>query len=57
MMYHIKVTDQAGIIKKQFKYSGGVSNAKISLHGLASGMYTIQAFDGTLWNSTTVIKQ
>ena len=57
MMYQIKVTDQLGNLKKEYKYSSGTSNTNISLRGLVSGMYTIQAYDGTSWSSTKVIKQ
>ncbi|MEO6837645.1 MAG: T9SS type A sorting domain-containing protein [Ginsengibacter sp.] len=57
MIYQIIVTDQLGNLKKQYKYSAGISNAKVSLSGLASGMYIIQAFDGVLWNSVKVIKE
>jgi len=57
MMYQIKVTDQLGNVKKQYKYSSGTANTTISLGGLVSGLYTIQAFDGTSWSSTKVIKQ
>ena len=57
MIYQIIVTDQLGNNKKQYKYSSGISNAKVSLNGLISGMYTIQAFDGTNWNSVKVIKE
>jgi hypothetical protein len=57
MMYQVKVTDQFGTVKKQYKYSSGTSNTNISLRGLISGMYTIQAFDGKSWSSVKVIKQ
>ena len=57
MIYQIIVTDQLGNLKKQYKYSAGISNAKVSLNGLASGMYIIRAFDGVLWNSVKVIKE
>ena len=57
MMYQIKVTDQSGNVKKQYKYSSGTTNTSISLSGLISGLYTLQAFDGTSWSSTKVIKQ
>lgn len=57
MMYQIKVTDQLGNVKKQYKYSSGTANTTISLGELVSGLYTIQAFDGTSWSSTKVIKQ
>lgn len=57
LMYKIKVTDPSGTVKKEYKYSGGVSNTNISLKGLISGMYTIQAYDGASWSSVQVIKQ
>lgn len=56
-MYQIRVTDQYGNVKKQFKYGAGVSSTNISLGGLMNGMYTIQAFDGKSWGSVKVIKQ
>lgn len=56
-IYQIKVIDQLGTIRKQYKYSYGTSNTNISLRGLISGVFTIQVFDGTTWSSTQVIKQ
>lgn len=57
MIYQIKISDQIGNVKKEYKYVSGISNPVISLSGLMSGIYIIQAFDGTLWGSTKVIKQ
>lgn len=57
MIYQIKVADQFGIVKKQYKYSAGTRNANISLKGFISGIYTIQAYNGTSWSSVQVIKQ
>ena len=57
MLYALKVMDENGTLKKQYKYSAGVTNVTISMSGLISGAYTIQAFDGTTWNSVKVIKQ
>ncbi len=57
MVYQLKLTDQSGNVKKQYKYAAGISNTNISLKGLMKGMYTIQAFDGTTWSSVQVIKQ
>jgi len=56
MMYQIKVIDQLGNVKKQYKYSG-ISNTNISLKGLINGMYNLQAYDGTSWSSVKVVKQ
>jgi hypothetical protein len=57
MIYQLKVIDEKGILKKQYQYSSGITNTIISMSGLISGVYTIQAFDGTSWNSVQVIKQ
>lgn len=57
MIYQLKVTDQFGTIEKQYKFSAGITNTNISLKGLISGIYTIQAFDGISWSSVKVIKQ
>lgn len=57
MIYNLRVFDQTGNLKKQYNYPAGVRNTVINLSGLISGMYTIQAFDGTSWNSVKVIKQ
>lgn len=57
LMYKIKVTDPLGNVRKEYKYSSGTSNTTISLKGFISGMYTIQAYDGTSWSSVKVIKQ
>lgn len=56
IIYEIRVLDQFGSMKKQYKYSG-VTNTTISLNGLMPGMYTIQAFNGKSWSSVKVIKQ
>ncbi len=57
LIYDIKVIDQTGNLKKQYNYPAGISKTVINLNGLISGMYTIQAFDGTTWNSVKVIKE
>lgn len=57
MIYQLKVSDQFGSVKKQYKYSSGTSNTSISLKGFINGTYTIQAFDGISWSSVKVIKQ
>lgn len=57
IMYQINITDLAGNVKKQYKYSAGVSNTTVSIRGLSKGVYLIQAFDGTAWSSVQVIKQ
>ncbi len=57
MIYNIRVIDQAGILKKQFSYSAGVRSTKIDLGGLIRGVYTVQVFDGTSWNSVQVFKE
>ena len=57
MIYKIILTDQLGSVKRQYNYSAGVNSAIISLSGLVSGTYTIQAFDGVIWNTVQVIKQ
>ena len=56
-IYRLKIIDQLGNVKKQYNFSAGIKNTMISLKGLINGMYTIQAFDGTIWNSVKVIKQ
>lgn len=48
--------DEKGILKKQYKYSG-VTSTTINMSGLINGVYTIETFDGTSWNSVKVIKQ
>lgn len=57
MIYQLRIADQFGNVKKEYNFSSGISSIIISLSGLINGMYTIQAFDGTLWNSVKVIKQ
>lgn len=57
LIYKITVTDQLGELKKQYNYPAGISSTKINLSSLMKGMYTIQAFDGTNWNSVKVIKE
>lgn len=56
-IFQIKVTDQLGNLKKQYKLAYGTNNVSISLNGLISGIYTILAFDGNTWNSVKVVKQ
>lgn len=57
MIYQLRVIDQNGNVKKQYNYSSGIINTTISMSGLISGAYTIQAYDGAVWNSVKVIKQ
>ena len=57
MIYALKVIDENGTLRKQYKYAAGVTNVTISMSGLISGAYTIQAYDGAVWNSVKVIKQ
>jgi hypothetical protein len=57
LIYQIKVTDQSGTTKRQYRYPSGLSNTTISLRGLMNGVYVIQAFDGTSWSSVQVIKK
>jgi len=57
LIYDIKVIDEAGNLKRQYNYPGGVRKTVINLGGLIKGMYTVQAFDGTSWNSVKVIKE
>lgn len=57
LIYKITIIDQLGELKKQYSYPSGVRNTNINLTGLVKGMYTVQAFDGTNWNSVKVIKE
>jgi pimeloyl-ACP methyl ester carboxylesterase len=56
-IYQIKIIDQLGIIKKQFSYSGGITITNINLSNLAVGIYTLQAYNGTIWSSQQIVKQ
>ncbi len=56
-IYQIKIIDQLGVIKKQFTYSGGITITNISLSNLAAGIYTLQAYNGTIWSSQQIVKQ
>ncbi len=55
-IYQIKVVDQIGNIRKQYKYNG-VKDATINLQDLNSGAYLLQVFNGTVWESITVLKK
>ncbi|MGH2563108.1 MAG: T9SS type A sorting domain-containing protein, partial [Ginsengibacter sp.] len=57
MIYQVIISDELGSVKKQYKYSAGVYSTKINLGGLVSGVYNIQIFNGTNWESTKLIKQ
>lgn len=56
-IYQIKIIDQSGNIKKQYNYSTGVTTVNIGLSNLIAGIYTIQAYNGTVWSSQQIIKQ
>ena len=56
-IYVIRVIDQAGNVKNQFNYPDGVTMTNISLSNLVSGIYTIQAYNGSVWSAQQVVKQ
>jgi PKD-like domain/Secretion system C-terminal sorting domain len=56
-IYQVKILDQLGNIKRQYSYKAGIVNTNINLSGLIAGIYTVRAYDGTIWSSQQVIKQ
>lgn len=56
-IYQLRILDVRGTLKKQYKYSSGVTNTIISLSELMRGEYTIQTFNGNTWNSVKIIKK
>lgn len=56
-IYSVKIVDQYGVVKSQYEYPGGVTSANINISNLVSGIYAIQAFNGTEWNNRQIIKQ
>jgi Secretion system C-terminal sorting domain len=56
-IFQIKISDQAGNIKKQYSYPAGVTSTNISLNNLTAGIYNIQAYNGIEWISRQIVKQ
>jgi hypothetical protein len=56
-IYRLNIIDQLGIIKKQYLYPGGITNASINTSNLGAGVYVIHAYNGSTWQSTKFIKQ
>lgn len=51
----IEITNQLGVNMKTFNYKSGVSNIRIPLSGIPSGIYTMSVFDGVNWTSQQLV--
>ncbi len=56
-IYQIKVVDQYGVLKDYYNYPSGVTNTTINLSNLIAGIYTIQSFNGLIWEYKQIVKQ
>ena len=56
-IYQLRIIDQLGNVKKQYRYPGGISNANINISNLPAGVYVIQAYNGKTWEATKFVKQ
>jgi len=54
-IYEIRIIDQYGITKKQYRYSSGVIRAHINLSGFINGIYFIRVFNGTEWRYKQIV--
>ncbi len=52
----IKIIDKMGNIKQQYKFGKGVKDASFNVSTLPADIYTIMAFDGTIWIPAKLIK-
>lgn len=54
-IYKIRISDATGNIRKSFDYPAGVNSIKLNVADLANGIYSIQIFDKTNWESQQLI--
>jgi hypothetical protein len=54
-VYLVKVVDGRGVVRRMFRYPGGLETVSVNLGGLHSGLYTVQVFDNKRWTSSQVI--
>jgi len=55
--YELQITDKSGVIKKQFKYAGGLQQTSINLSPLPANLYFLRVWDGKAWTSLQIFKQ
>lgn len=56
-IYQLRIIDQTGNVKKQYRFPGGITNVNISTSNMAAGIYVIQAYNGKTWEATKFVKQ
>ena len=56
-IYQLRIIDQLGNVKKQYRYPSGISNAGINTSNLGAGVYVVQAYNGKSWEATKFVKQ
>jgi hypothetical protein len=56
-IYQLRIIDQLGNVKKQYRYPGGITNTNINTSNLAAGVYIIQAYNGKTWEASKFVKQ
>lgn len=57
LIYKIKITDAAGVIRGSYEYQAGIKSTRVSLTNLNSGLYLVSVFDGKNWVTKTIIKK
>lgn len=50
----IQVLNKSGVLVKEYKYGKGTKQVTLDLSNLKQDIYTIRAFDGSLWTSAQV---
>ncbi len=51
----VQIVDKMGVLKKIFNYPSGTSNAILDISSLPTDVYVARIFDGTNWESHSVI--
>lgn len=55
-IYKIEIIDQVGNKRKEFEFKQGTSNTTLNIADLPSGLYTLRAFNGTVWSGKQLLK-
>jgi len=55
-IYELQVVDKLGTLRKQYKFPGGIKQTNINISSLATDIYILLAYDGTIWTSIEIVK-
>ncbi len=57
LIYAVKIIDNSGVIKRAAEFKSGTNQANLSLNGLPPGPYILSVFNGTIWESQSILVQ